>query len=325
MTRAVVPHWAGMKRQKHQRLDWTPANRAKLEQLWNAGAPIEEICQEFEANSGSIYYKAHQMGLPRRIGRGTHLRKKKRKLPPSDRGQRRFVGVANSDGPKIILEPHHPAARKGTTFFPTTVVPASKMKRLLKSGMNSRKIGRILTKGRWKGMEIYTLTLEERDTCPSNCKEWLTCYGNNMHWAQRIHDDGTLTKRLWGELASLSAEHEGGFIVRLHVLGDFKSVEYVEFWRQALQDFPQLRIFGFTARIPPDPIGNAIAKLTADEYERFRMRFSAGGYETDCSEVVDKPEDVKFVRCPAETDEKRSCSTCGLCMQSNVSISFVRH
>jgi hypothetical protein len=137
------------------------------------------------------------------------------------------------------------------------VIPAAKLPRLLKSGMNSRKIGKIVAKGPWKGFPIFTLTLEERATCPRSCQQWANCYGNNMHFAQRISDDGTLTRRLWGELAALGAENPEGFLVRLHVLGDFYSEEYVAFWRAALEEFPQLRIFGFTARIPPDPIGVA--------------------------------------------------------------------
>lgn len=301
---------------------WSPIQRQKLEKMWNSGAPMELICDELDRSEAQIYYKVNQMGLPPRRKKT----RRKRKLPGRDReDQRRFVGVENSKGPRIILSDHHPAMRKGTTFFPGLVKPAGAMIRLLKSGHHSRKIGDRVTKGRWKRMPIFTLTLEERDTCPRSCKEFATCYGNNMPFSERIHDDGTLTKRLWGELAAISAEHPAGFVVRLHVLGDFFSIGYVEFWRQALEDFPALRIFGFTARRPDEPVGAAVLLLTADHYDRFRVRFSGGGHGTDCAEVVDKAEDVNFVRCPAEIDPNRCCATCALCMNSNVSISFVRH
>jgi hypothetical protein len=299
----------------------------RLKELWFVKPPIpaEELAEKLQTSRANVYSWANQLKLPRRIPRGEHWKEKKRPERKHGGTQRRFAGVENSAGPKIVLTDHHPAVRKATTFFPSTVIPASSEVRMLKSGHNSRKIGAVLEKGAWKGQPIYTLTLEERDTCPRSCKEFATCYGNNMHFARRIHDDGTLTKRLWGELGALSAEHPGGFIVRLHVLGDFYSLEYVEFWRQALRDFPKLNIFGFTARIPPDPIGVSLVELTATFYDRFRMRFSGAGHKTDCSEVVDKPEDANFVRCPAETDPERCCASCGLCMQSNVSISFVRH
>lgn len=301
---------------------WPPKDREKLKELWDAGTPIDELCETFECEKPQIYYKAGQLGLQRRTKRGRRATAGPRKHGGT---QRRFAGVESSAGPKIILTDHHPAVRKGTTFFPSTVIPAADEVRMLKSGHNSRKIGAKLEKGRWKGQPIFTLTLEERDTCPRSCKEFTTCYGNNMPFARRILDDGTLTKRLWAELAVLSIENKAGFIVRLHVLGDFYSVEYVDFWRQALNDFPNLNVFGFTARLAPDPIGIALAELTRDFYDRFRMRFSGAGHPEDCSEVVETAADAKFTRCPAETSAERCCATCGLCMQSNVSISFVRH
>lgn len=334
-TEGFVPAWATRQRRR-ERQDWTPAERKTLGELWVQKKPQLNAEQIGEIIGGrtaqQVYAKVYQMGLPRRRAGGKKSMRDKAECFDQVRSsrqhggsQRRFQGATGTDGPKIVLQDHHPAIRKATTFFPSSVIPAGQLPRLLKSGVNSRKIGKRLEKGKWKGQQIYTLTLEERDTCPRSCKEFNTCYGNNMPFAQRIHDDGTLQRRLWGELAALAAEFPAGFIVRLHVLGDFKSVEYVDFWRQCMKDFPMLNVFGFTARIPPDPIGTAVAKLTEDFYDRFRMRFSAGGHKTDCSEVVDGPEDVNFVRCPAETDPRRSCASCGLCMQSNVSISFVRH
>jgi hypothetical protein len=331
----VVPHYAARSRRK-ARVDWSPSDRKMLADLWTQKKPkltAEQIGEIIGGRTAvQVYAKVAQMGLPGRNKGQRSMRDKSEAFDfVAERSgrkhggtQRRFQG-ANSTGPRIVITDHHPAIRKGTTFFPSTVIPAAGEVRMLKSGDNSRKIGAVLEKGRWKGQHIYTLTLEERDTCPPSCLEYKTCYGNNMPFARRIHDDGTLMKRLWAELAVLSIDNPTGFIVRLHVLGDFFSVEYVDFWRQALEDFPKLNIFGFTARQAPDPIGIALLELTAAQYERFRMRFSAGGHKTDCSEVVDAAEDVNFVRCPAETDPKRCCASCGLCMQSNVSISFVRH
>ena len=137
--------------------------------------------------------------------------------------------------------------------------------------------------------------------------------------------DPTLTIRLRGELAHLQALHPDGFLVRLHVLGDFFSTDYVEFWRAALGEFPALRIFGFTARIPPDPIGTAVGLMMRDHLDRVMIRFSGGGAESHCSEVVDTADQVTGIRCPAELDENRSCASCALCFNSDCNISFVRH
>jgi hypothetical protein len=302
---------------------WEPDKARRFVEAWNAGADVAELAATFRTSRGAVYERSRRDARcqPRRTG--------PRKGPkPHDQvaKQRRFKGVTAEEGhtPKIALHPHHPASRKGTTFFPSRVFPAATQPRMLKSGEHSRKIGKMVTKGRWKGFPIFTLTLEERDTCPRSCLEWATCFGNNMPFAARLLDDGTLMKRLWGELAALNAEHPAGFAVRLHVLGDFYSVDYVEFWRQCLIDFTALRIFGFTARIRDD-IGRALLHLAADQGDRFAMRFSGGGYETDCSEVVDRAADAIGIMCPAQSDEDRCCANCALCWHTSRTISFLRH
>lgn len=317
-------HSRGRRRRTWQR--WDAARKKELTELWlDRTNSVEMIADQLETSTGAIYLQAGKLGLPPRSEQGRKRRLFKRKKAAGD-GQRRFAGFVNHGGPRVKLAPWHPSLRKGTTIFPSTVIPAGHVERVLKSGEHSRKIGRIMDKGRWKGMPFYTLTLEERETCPRSCLQWQHCYGNNMHQAQRLHDDGTLTLRLTSELLYLSVAHPQGFIVRLHVLGDFYSVAYVEFWRTALEKFRNLRIFGFTARLPREgDIGMAVAQLAADFPDRVAMRFSGGGYDTDCAEVVDKPEDATGIRCPAETDPDRCCATCGLCMQTNRTISFVRH
>ena len=63
----------------------------------------------------------------------------------------------------------HPAITSGHTIFPSTV-QTGRAQWALKSGTNSRKIGGVVLKGRWRGFAIYTLTLEERSTCPTTCR-----------------------------------------------------------------------------------------------------------------------------------------------------------
>lgn len=301
---------------------WTPERVEDLKRRWAANERVTLIAQHFRTSAGAIYVQVGKLGLPpRKMKRGRQA------VAPrvTDRtGQRRFSGVV-STGPKIILPDHHPAVRKGTPFFPGMVKPAAAMDLLLKSGEHSRKLGAIVEKGQWKGFPIVSLTLEERDTCPRTCTEWATCYGNNMPFATRILDDGTLTRRLWGELASLNARHPGGYLVRLHVLGDFYSVDYVEFWRQALIDFPALHVFGFTARRAPDPIGIALMQLVGEQLDRFMVRFSGGSVGAMCSEVVDTPDQATGIVCPAESDPDRCCANCALCFNSIHNITFIRH
>lgn len=70
------------------------------------------------------------------------------------------------------LPPDHPAVIAGRTHYAARRQWAGFEPRVLKDGHNNRKIGRLVTKGRWRGMRIFTLTLEERPTCPTGCAHW---------------------------------------------------------------------------------------------------------------------------------------------------------
>jgi hypothetical protein len=238
---------------------------------------------------------------------------------------KRHVSHKPGSGRARVLDGDHVAAREARSLFPSTVIHATMTDRLLKSGANSRKTGRMVTKGRWAGMPIYTLTLEERRTCPATCAEWLSCYGNNMHLAQRLIVDGVFAARLRSEVKALAKAHAGGFVVRLHVLGDFPSRDYVELWRWLLNCHPELRLFGYTARAMDDPIGQAVLDLNFGFYDRVRIRFSGTDAEGLGATVIDRAEDSRHVVCPAQTGATDCCGTCGLCWTMNRTVEFVRH
>ena len=104
---------------------------------------------------------------------------------------------------------------------------------LIKKSTNV-KLGKRVTKGKWKGFPIFTLTLEERATCPRSCAHWADCYGNNMLYAFRYEAGPELEAMLETELAELQRKYPNGFLVRLHILGDFYSVGYVAKWAKWL-------------------------------------------------------------------------------------------
>ena len=56
--------------------------------------------------------------------------------------------------------------------------------RVVKKSTNT-KLGKRVTKGKLAGFPIFTVTLEERATCPRSCIHWDDCYGNNMMNATR--------------------------------------------------------------------------------------------------------------------------------------------
>jgi hypothetical protein len=230
-------------------------------------------------------------------------------------------------GHSIVLPIFHPAVRGARSIFPSRVFEPEEVQRVLKSGHQSRKIGAFASKGPRKGWPIFTLTLEERRTCPRSCLEFQTCYGNGMQAAERIEAGPELEASLLCELDALQAKHPAGFIVRLHVLGDFYGEEYVGVWRTALDRFPALHVFGFTAREPSSAIGKAVALLTADfGWDRAAIRFSGEPHELRASRVLSAGEsDPEAVLCPAQTGGTDCCGSCGLCWQSERTIAFRRH
>lgn len=213
------------------------------------------------------------------------------------------------------------AVVEGRTMFPTQVRKVSDSVTLLKSGHNSSKVGKQVVKGRWKGFPIYTLSLEERKTCPRSCKEWRICYGNHMPYAHRYEHGPKLEHKLQNEIATLALRHPDGFVIRLHILGDFYSVPYVRLWFDLLDAQPALHIFGYTARIN-DPIGVAISKVRKLCGERFSIRQSGVEAVTIAGPLL-KGEGII---CPAQTGQSLCCGTCTLCWSAPTkTILFMAH
>jgi hypothetical protein len=248
----------------------------------------------------------------------------RRIIPPAD-------GLRRHPPPKgvrhINLAKDHAAVKEGRTLFPTTVKFVEEVGRVLVGGYNSRKIGKAVTKGPWKGLPIYTLTLQERATCPKSCSHWRDCYGNTMHMANRIVNDADFEEILWLELDALNRKHPVGYVVRLHVLGDFYSVPYVDLWEKALLMFPALHVFGYTARNPrSDQIGAAVFRLSSNYWTRFAIRFSGRDWGLQGAITIERGEKhPTAITCPAQTGKTLCCGTCGLCWTANKTIAFERH
>lgn len=118
----------------------------------------------------------------------------------SSMAKRRFKQYAPGGG--YTLAADHPAAIEGRTLFPNRRTASALIDRLLKSGEHNAKIGAMVVKGPLAGAKTFTLTLEERATCPRSCAMWGACYGNGMQWPQRIQADAGAVgvwayERLW--------------------------------------------------------------------------------------------------------------------------------
>jgi hypothetical protein len=239
----------------------------------------------------------------------------------------------------MSLDINHAAMRENRTLFPSTVVTvtADAPDRLLVSGRNNRKIGATVEKGKFKGYGIYCLSLEERATCPEDCSARGFCYGNGMQMARRhrIGDADVFFDRLGFEIMELLDEEPAGLSIRLHVLGDFPSVEYVSFWKEVLDENPNVMCWGYTHRAPTnwggDEIGDAIQAVKDAHPERFRIRWSTDVARPDSAIILDHvPRGARGpnqeIVCPAQTDATACCATCSLCWGApNENIGFIKH
>lgn len=200
---------------------------------------------------------------------------------------------------------------------------------VLVSGHSNVKIGRDVRKGWLRGYWIYTLTLEERATCPRSCHHWATCYGNNMPYARRVdhRDPEALQAAIERDVEKLAnMPTRAGLLVRLHALGDFFNPEYVTFWARLLREQPRLAAYGYTAWPPGSPIGRAIAAVKSEYGRRFSIRWSNGEGDEDCAlpvRAVDEP--VNAIVCPEQTGATAACATCGLCWGTKRNVAFVEH
>lgn len=248
--------------------------------------------------------------------------------------ERRFTDKPDLNPEAVkALPAYHDAIKERRTLFPSTVVEVteSEPEHLLISGFNNKKLGDTIAKGKFAGYKLFQLSLEERATCNAQCEHFQYCYGNGMQYARRLRmgDPETFYDRLSAELGDLLRQH-GKIMVRLHVLGDFISVEYVQFWMDMIDLFEgDLAVYGYTRWRPEDDIGREIerAKVLGDDL--FRIRWS-GLPGPDGALVIDrKPEAAKVSEglvCPAQTDATACCATCGLCWdRTKQPIVFVKH
>jgi hypothetical protein len=249
-----------------------------------------------------------------------------RHLPRYSEKPRRRFEEHYETGKPMRLSPYHRSVLAKRSLFLARVVASDQPERLLKSGVHQRKIGSHVAKGAWRGMPIFTLTLEERATCPETCRNWLTCYGNAMNWSERITADAGLMPRLADELDSLAREFRRGFVVRLHILGDFFSEDYVGFWAEQMARHDGLRVFGYTAWQPGTAIGDAVAAVRELCRGRFQVRHSDAPPSTFGTRTIKTAEEAgDAIICPAQTGKSACCSSCALCWSTSKRIAFLEH
>ena len=233
------------------------------------------------------------------------------------------------------------AIKNGRTVYTNNVYGSVNYASNLLKLSSNKKLGKFVTKGRHKNKYLYSLSLEERKTCPTSCFHWGTCYGNNMPFAHRFRVSKNLLVRLHKEIKLLSEKHKEGILIRLHVVGDFYSVAYVKFWKKMLALYPNISIYGYTARTPYSKIGKEIVKLRNKLWDRFSVRLSnnvthklTANSENLISEKLLSSNNViglkcqssHYVICPEQLNQVKDCVSCGLCWNKNIdNIIFKTH
>jgi len=202
----------------------------------------------------------------------------------------------------------------------------------------ARYVSRRIRKGIWRDLPLFVLTLEEGSTCPSSCplnipppfksykgrKKGSLCYGANTPFALRKdHNSPEFYEGLESDLEILSTRNKDGFVVRLHELGDFFSVEYVEFWQSMMLAHSGLKIFGYSHCT--GEIGNELDKTFKLFENRFHIMDSNATHDTGVRPTAIVGEREGHVVCPQQTKKTPSCITCGLCMNGFTKISFLPH
>lgn len=199
---------------------------------------------------------------------------------------------------------------------------------ILKPVSANGKVGagsRLVLKGRWKGLPMYSLTLQERATCSRTCEHWATCYGNNMPFAHRWKHGPALERALADQLDRLSRKHQNGYVIRLHILGDFYSLRYVAFWDRMLKLHPGMRVFGYTGRPLNSAIGLAVHTVKVGHPDRWWIRYSRSMDPDGDRMFAGKEGEVEGITCPQQTGQTAGCTTCGLCWSTEKTITFITH
>lgn len=224
---------------------------------------------------------------------------------------------ADINKPAVTL---YKGARRTLADYPYNVIKPVNNKKLGKAGA-------IVQKGQFKNYSIFTLTLEERATCPRSCFHWDDCFGNNMPFAHRIEHGAELERRIRKEIAELCSTRRG-VLVRLHVLGDFYSRDYARLWNELLSKYDNLAVWGYTHHEPASDIGRELTRNRGAFGARWSVRWSDQPVHefSANSENLDKRQKGHAFICPEQEKKTASCATCALCWeQPKQRVVFLTH
>lgn len=223
------------------------------------------------------------------------------------------------------LRADNPALAQAITIHPRMVKSPTETT-ILKSVSTNKKVGKggnIVAKGKWRGMPMFQMSLQERASCPRTCKQWAKCYGNNMAFAHRIdHTHPDFLSCLEAEIDLLCKRYSFGIVIRPHIIGDYYSPEYAAFWIEQTAKHRNLHIFGFTHWERDSIIGRMITEWNKNP--KVWVRFSDQGGDMSANVAGGEFDDEGFT-CPEQTGKTYNCLTCGACWTTTKAVKFLEH
>lgn len=315
------------------------ARRERVRAAHAEGKTVAEIVKDLHMGDALVRIDLAKMGLkvnrahPVAAASGKQTLSQKK----SERAERHAAHLVDRRRFKTVPVPFGQVSKMAPpdatgSIFPTRVFDVVGHENVIKDGASNAKIGGDVLKGRLRGARIFTLTLEERATCPRSCGLWRQCYGNSMQYAWRWHHGPELEEAIRIEIGGLCAAHEQ-VLIRLHVLGDFYSMEYLALWTRLLDEHENLSVFGFTAWGPTTEIGAGIGRVRGALGRRFAIRHSGtagrwGSFTIDFPTEKHRLGDA--IVCPEQAEamkgkQGRHCGNCGLCWASDAAIVFIEH
>lgn len=192
------------------------------------------------------------------------------------------------------------------------------------------------------GPNVYTYSMLPITTCPGStewCRE--SCY------AKRVVDEEGIVSYIW-DLNSRTPDvppiPNDCKLLRIHVSGDFNSVEYIEQWIKRLEERPEVQVWAYTRSWRVPELLPHLEKLRAmsgvnlfasmDESteemppDGWRRAWIDGDKRLESvSEHNQRTIDYKpSYICPEETGRKKDCESCGYCIFGHVGdVTFLKH
>jgi len=141
-----------------------------------------------------------------------------------------------------------------------------------------------------------------------------------MPFAHRLEHGPELEARLYDEVGDKCRKAAGKdrkVLIRLHVLGDFYSADYVYLWDKLFAENPNLNVWGYTHVTAEDNYGiySALHRMRIDWGDRWAVRWSdAPGWKFSANSERIATEGIV---CPEQEGKTAACTTCALCWDAH--------